>query len=511
MLDNLKALAVILTIATVVFAVAKPVCLRFMAEDDFLRRRNIWFALTIAGLVSPNFWLFAAIALPLIAWGAHKDPNPLALYVFVYCVVPSLSFEIPVMGINALFQMNFHRVLAFAILVPAAWRLIHSKDNKTALRFTAMDLCVLAYAGLTLALLMPYESGTNSVRRGFLHFMDFMVLYFVATRAFSSRKAIVEIMATFCLLCAILAPMAFFEAQRHWLLYVNLGIAWGDIIGGAYVIRDGFLRAQVTAGQSIPLGYLLAIGFGLWMYLSSILQSRQWAVAVGILMWVGMIAAHARAPWLAAVAIYFVYVALGPNGATRFAKASIVFAIAAGLILVSPIGERVIDNLPFVGKVDASNVEYRQELAKQSWEMVKENPLFGNPSVMKNLESLRQGEGIIDLVNTYAQIAMFYGVPALFFYIGPYVIGIWKVFRMSRRLVRLDPDLSSLGAVLVACMLGFLLAMAMGGFGTSPYNFSVIVIGLAVGYSRLDLRKEMVPGQRSQEPGLQSRWAPKRS
>ena len=130
MLNNLKALVVVFTIAAIVFAVARPVCLRFMAENDFVRRRNIWFALTITAFVSPNFWLFAAVALPLLAWGASKDPNPVAFYMLVYCIIPPIiSFEIPVVGINALFRMNYLRVLAFAILIPVAWRLIQSKEQ----------------------------------------------------------------------------------------------------------------------------------------------------------------------------------------------------------------------------------------------------------------------------------------------------------------------------------------------------------------------------------------------
>ena len=277
-----------------------------------------------------------------------------------------------------------------------------------------------------------------------------------------------------------------------------------------YATRDGSLRAQVTAGQSIPLGFLLAFGFGLWLYLSSHVKSRRLTVAFGILMWAGMIAAHARAPWVAAIAVFFTYLILGPDGTARFVKASLVATLFAGLVLVSPIGERVIDNLPFVGTVGAENVEYRKELAAQSWEMIKRNPVFGNPIVLKDLESLRQGEGIIDLLNAYTTIAMFYGVPALFLYLGPYLIGIGKAYRSSRRSARLDPDLSLLGAILVACMLGFLLAMGMGGFGPVVMNFSMVVIGLSVGYARLGQQKETPRAEPSHQPRTEPQWNMKR-
>ena len=63
MLLNLKALVVILGIAMMVFIIAKPICLRFMAENDFVRRRNTWVALTIVAFLSPSFWLFVIVVL----------------------------------------------------------------------------------------------------------------------------------------------------------------------------------------------------------------------------------------------------------------------------------------------------------------------------------------------------------------------------------------------------------------------------------------------------------------
>ena len=89
-------------------------------------------------------------------------------------------------------------------------------------------------------------------------------------------------------------------------------------------------------------------------------------------------------------------------------------------------------------------------------------------------------------------------------------LGLWAAFRLSRRSARLDPDLSLLGAVLVACILGFLLAMAMGGFGPAPGNFAIIVIGLAVTFARLGLEKETASVKLRHQLGAQSRWPMKK-
>jgi len=511
MFPNLKAMIVVLPIALAVFVIAKPVCLRFMAEDDFARRRNVWFALTVTAFTSPSFWLFVLVAAPLLAWSARKDANPAALYVLVMHVIsPNISFPIPVGGIENLFDLKLYRILSFAMLIPAAWRLMKSIDQSGFGRLTLTDVLILAWGVLQLVSFMPYESTTNTVRRGFLFSVDVLVLYFVVSRACTSRRAIVEVMASFCLAGAIFAPIAVFESLKGWLLYYDIGVAWGSPPPVPYLLRGGALRAEVSTGHSIVLGYLTAIAFGFWLYLRTRMQPPRLTIAVAIWMWGGLLAAYSRAPWIVAVATFFAYIALGPNGVARFFKASLISALIAGLVLVSPIGERVIDNLPFVGTVDAENVKYRQRLAEVSWELIQKNPLFGDPFFLLNLESLRQGEGIIDLMNAYAAVGMAYGLVGLLLLLGPFFVGMWNAYWLVRRSAGPDPDFSLLGVNLIACMLGTLVMMATGGLGGGVAQMYWVLAGLAAGYSQLARPEDTDRGPQSHEPGPQSRWTPKR-
>ena len=102
----MKALIVVLVIGAVVFWVTKPIALQFTEERDFSRRRNVWYALTLAAYLSPNFWAFALVAVPLLAWAGRKDPNPVALYLLLMHVIPSTPVDIPIAGINALFPLD---------------------------------------------------------------------------------------------------------------------------------------------------------------------------------------------------------------------------------------------------------------------------------------------------------------------------------------------------------------------------------------------------------------------
>ena len=98
---DIKALIVVLAIAIAVFAIAKPICVRYMDTTAYNRRRNIWFALTVVGFASPSIWVYAAIAMPVMFVAAQRDENPLALYAILLFVVPNAGVTIPVIGIGA--------------------------------------------------------------------------------------------------------------------------------------------------------------------------------------------------------------------------------------------------------------------------------------------------------------------------------------------------------------------------------------------------------------------------
>src|ERR1700733_8970645 len=142
---SIKALIVILAIATVAFRLGKPLALVFSNESDFSRRRNVWFVLTVAAFLSPNFWLFALVAVPVLAWAGRKDTNPLALYVILLHVIPPIPIDIPVVGIKELFALDNYRLLSFCVLIPALFRL-RRLENSTRIRgLPAMDLSILAF------------------------------------------------------------------------------------------------------------------------------------------------------------------------------------------------------------------------------------------------------------------------------------------------------------------------------------------------------------------------------
>ena len=484
LIQQLKALVVVLGIAIVVFYLARSIATKFSSADDFVRRRNIWLSLTVLAFVSPSFWVFALVSAPLLAWGARRDSNVLAFYLMMMQVIPqNITVEIPTVGIQQLFAMSGYRVLAIVVLLPVAWRLLSSGAKAAVPGRAWMDACIIGFGLLQIVWLLPYESTTHAMRRIFLFVLDVWLLYFVASRVFTDGERVREAMAAFVLVCAIWAPIAVFESLKGWLLYYDLGGIWGAHKPFPYLYRAGSLRAEVTAGHALPLGYLLAIGFGFWLYLASRIGLPRFTWLVSVVLWGGLIATYSRAPWLVGVLVFFAYLGFGPNGAVRFVKAAAAMALVTAAALVSPAGQQIVDRLPFVGTIDAETVVYRQQLAERSWEVIWENPLFGSPFVLLRLEDLRQGQGIIDLVNTYAQVTLYYGVVGLGVFLGAFLIGMGIVLRHMWAMRAKNPDLAQLGASLVACMIGTLFMMATGSFGGGLSQMYWILAGLAACYS----------------------------
>ena len=482
---NLKAMTVVLAVALTVFVIAKPLCLRFMSESDFVRRRNVWIALTVMAFLSPSFWLFVLAAFPLLAWSAGKDSTPVALYaMMMYIIPPGIAVDIPMVGVNNLFDLDNYRILALAILLPSVWRIARAgaDSGSTSKALLVMDAMLVAYAVLRFGLMLPYDSFTNGMRRGFLFFLDVLLVYYVTSRTCSNRRALADVMAAFCLVGAILAPLAVFEAVKAWELYREIGARWEVPAPLPYLFREELMRAQVSTGHALTLGYWMAIAFGFWLYLGSQTRSLKLTVAVSILLWMGLVATYSRAPWITAVILLFGYLFLGPNGTARFFKGAMLAAVLAAIVLISPMGDRVIASLPFIGTVDAETVSYRQQVAERSWAMIRQNPLFGSPFVIFQLEDLRQGQGIIDIMNQYAVVALYYGLVGLLLFSGTFLVGIWATWRLVRQNRKTNPDYALLGACLVACIVATMFFMTTSHMANGQLLY--LLVGLLAAFVR---------------------------
>jgi hypothetical protein len=487
-----KALVAVMVVTVLMFLMARPLLRRFMADADFTVRRNVWLGLTLAAFLIPNYWAYVLVACVILAYGVKRDTNPAALYVFLLLAMVPIGLYLPTLGVvNQILLLDHLRLLSLVVLIPVALRLRRSPDAPAAygqLPGTAdrsrlpADVLILLYAALQVLVLWPHESLTATMRRVVLIGLDVWLPYYVLSRSCRTRESIVEVMAAFTLLMFVLTPLAVLESVRHWLLYAGLQEQWGTAQVINYLSRGNYVRAQLTAGHSIVLGYAMMIGFGFWLFLQSRIASLGWRGLAMLTLLVGMAMPSARGPWLGALLLVLVFLALGPNRGSRTFKFFGALVLLSVIALATPYGDRIIERLPFIGSLDAGAVSYRQNLAATSWLLIQQNPWLGTPGYLAYLEDLRQGQGIIDLVNAYAGIALGYGLVTLAAFVGFFALIVTGCARGARSLVRIDPDLTLLGASLAACLVGTLFVIATVNLYLSVAYLTWSLAGLGVAY-----------------------------
>ena len=473
---NLKALIVVLSIAWVFFAFARSFCAKLISPKDYTRRRNVWFILTASGFLLPNFWLYILLATCVVYWASKEDSNPAALYMLVLYALPPVEFAIP-----QFIGMNHARLLSIVILVPVAIKALNDRYYSASNKLTLLDTLVIAFGLLQLVLFIPYEAFTNTIRRFCVYFLETFIIFFALARSGKSRAEMVEIITSFLLSCCVMSLLAGFESVRSWLLYQYISEAWGQENPMAYLLRDGKLRSQVSAGHSLALGYILAFGFGLSLYIRNRLENTRARILLPLIIWIGLAAAYSRAPWLTAIMIFISSFAIQPHGLKKAIKVVIIGVAIFGLVILTPVGDGIIAALPFVGTIDQENVTYRQQLAEVSWRLIQQNPWLGDPFFLDKMEELRQGQGIIDLMNGYASVALFSGSIGLALYLGVFILGMWRTLQMARAFSRMNDEFSHLGYCLVACMLGTLFFIGTAGTGSIYY----VLAGMMASYVRI--------------------------
>lgn len=506
--DHLRALVVILVLALAAFMIARvPLCQNVVRAEDFKRRRNLWFAVTLIAFLSHNFWLMCVLCGAVVGLGAQRDSNPLALYFALLFAVPPFGAQIPGAGpINYLFDLNFIRLLNICILVPVAIRLAISGPRQTSGSRSA-DVLVAGHLALIFTLTALVSNFTGTARQGFMLLLDIALPYYVASRLPMTREVFRELAAAFLLSTVILAGIAVFEFVWRWLLFSSLdealGIRWSF---GSYLLRGegGALRTMASTGHSIVLGYVVLIGGAFLFFLEKTLAPRSMVVAAGVVLIGGLVATVARGPWVGAVAMLAIVIGIGPGAARRLGMLFGVLLASAVVLAVSPWGSVVVDHLPFVGTVEEGSVTYRQQLFNVSMILVWQNPIFGSYDYIYNpiMEQMRQGEGIIDMVNTYLGVALASGFVGLALFVGPFVAGAFAVHRVRRSIAATDAEADALGRALLAALAGIAVTIAT----VSPINAVPTVYwtiaGLCVAFSRVFAVGRSSPVSRSSRAAM---------
>jgi len=490
---SFEELCITLFLASAIFALAKPFALTFCDPKDFDRRRNAWFFLTISGFLFP-FWLFVVIAVPVLLFNARREQNPCACYLLLLHVAPPVSVTIPMIGLSRLFDVDIYLMLSFFLLVPIGLRLRKDQLDARPKNSSLLDVILLAYGALQAFRFVLPEIAPgivtdltipDAIRRAFVFFFSIYVPYYVIARSIRNRRQMAEAMAMFCLACALLSAIGIFESLDHWLLYGEFADRWG--VGAAfteYVSRGSSLRASASTGNPLALGYLLVIAIGFWNYLNTTCKSRLTILGVNAIYCLGLFFTFSRGPWLGLGGFSFIRSALGPQRIKKTLQAVLFTVCGTVALIISPIGDKVVAMLPVLGgTVDADSVGYRERLFDRAWRIIGDSPFLGNPEALLQMQDLRNGQGIVDLVNTYVDILLGTGFIGLTFLGLFFLIATLRCFVTSQRVISSDQDLGMMGILIVSCCLITAVLLWNVSFMLGYERMFFVLIAMAMAYS----------------------------
>jgi O-antigen ligase len=482
--EHLRALVVILALAGAAIFAFEKAHLSPANANDFKRLRNLWIASTLAAFLSHDFWLYAVVeTLLILLWSKHSE-NRAAVFLLLLFVIPVGSIQVPGLGlVNYIFDMNHPRLLSMLLLVPCV--LLTFRTAVAGSRIP--DGLFLSYILLTVMLQFRQTTFTDTLRFSFHTILDSVLPYYAFSRSLKDMAAFRQALLCFLFAGFIVSLVAMFEVVKHWLLYRAVQDALGISFTGSYLGRADLLRANGPAGHPIALGYVMMVATGFYLYLRNSVESALWRhVGLAILAG-GLMASLSRGPWLGAMVLLSVFAATGDRPLRNLAVLGIAATTGIAALVIVPGGEKILNLLPFIGTTEAANIEYRSRLFSNALAVIQRNLWFGSVDYLQTpeMQEMIQGQGIIDIVNSYVRIALAAGLVGLALFAAFFASAVLGVRRAMKSVVARNSDEYLLGRSLLATAMAVLFTIATV---SSIVNIPIIywsLAGMLVGYARM--------------------------
>jgi O-antigen ligase len=482
--EYIRALIAILFIASVIF-----ILFRYTHEThgvnvtEFQKFCRVWFVLVLAGFLSQNYWVFAAIVVVTCHVAKAHDLDSIPLFLFLCLALPQFSVEIPgALGIRYFVNIDYLRILTLMFLLPVCFR-EYAKAKKNKLKTNGADILIAIYFVYTTALSLRHTDVIGFGREVFNFSVDVIIPYYAISRSLKTLADIQKALLYFVMGGTVIAALAAFEYLRSWLLYSSHPQALGQYFSVFYLGRAGSIRAQATSGQAIVLGY--TVGIVLLCYCSFFRigsNKKQQAIVLFILAF-GTIASLSKGPWVGLAFGLLVLLFTSENLFRNLLKSLTILIPIIVAMVTTDVGNSVMGYLPFVGTVDEGSATFRQLLFDESIKIILDYPIFGSTDYLPRLEILRNGsDGIIDVTNTYISIALNFGLLGLLIFILFFTV---IIVRIGHRMGNSNADYHQIGRILISIIIfiAFTITIVSSIFHV-PFLYWVFA-AVAVAYTRI--------------------------
>ncbi|HAQ50669.1 MAG TPA: hypothetical protein DCR13_03875 [Gammaproteobacteria bacterium] len=484
-----KAYLVITIIYTASFGLLSQHRPAFIDRTELLRWFLLWLSLITLLVITPTLSLFyLAFLFIIVMFGPKSAEKRVLYYLFLLIAIPQFSLMITsVAGISLMLPITYSRLAIIALLLPLFTRTTIYPTSRL-----NTDYFLLFFVFIVMILSFRQTTFSNALRENSLLLLDIIVPYYIISRHIDTVDKINR--AFYVLFIAImpLSVIGLFEPYKHWLLYNDIYHALAE---GRYILYDmraGSIRAAASTSGGPVLGFIITIVLGLLFYLQRFITQKRYLYLAFSTLLLCLFMTKTRGAWLGFVVLLGTYFITSPNKRQQLGLFLVSAILLSPLLLYTAVGQKLIQLLPFFGDIRIDTIDYRSRLLEQSWLVIQTYPFFGNPHFIQSpaLEVMRQGEGIIDIVNSYLQITLEYGFVTLSLFIAILLSITWRCYRLIKPLTRINADqLAHLSRVFFAIMLSIIVMI----FTISMVNFIPVIfwviIALATAFIRISQRE----------------------
>lgn len=447
------------------------------ARGDMLRSRLFRALACAVGLpilawsLSNTFLLFAILLLwvPLIAC---RMGWVVPIYLYSLLLLPGLDESVE-LGSIKLFEFGVHDALGLGAAVSLMLNRAKSRHR------LATDIPAVAVLLMFSAALSRDTTVTNFVRVTINVMLDLGLPYYILSRGVRTMDELRETMFWLGLGGMTLSALLLYEVWKGWPMYNTLYDIYRLDTPMLVKMRGGALRAggpfvEPTSVAMVLATCILALWQSRAMFRSTMLHGL-----LCVFTFAGLTAPQSRGAWIGLfIAIGIALVFQGRIG--RLLQAGAIVGVAGAILFgMATVSPDMSESLGMSGSSSETSI-YRRQLFDRGLQEFRQSPLIGYsmPNVTARLSDLRQGEGIVDFVNTYIWILLISGLIGTAIFLWPFGYFSFRLLQYRPMLMQ-TPEQAAVGAFAIAALLMPMEMLFFTSFGGRPAFFVFAMFGFA--------------------------------
>lgn len=401
----------------------------------------IGLGLPLAAWLLPNIWLLYGVMFATVPLLARTPRQVAPAYLFALLLLPALDTTV-VIGSVKLFEIGVHDSLALGAIFA-----LFTRPGRARISF-ALDVPLLAVLLLLVTATARDTSVTNFIRVLVNNVLDCALPYYIVSRSIRTIDDLKLCMAYLAAAATVLAVILLYEVRSSWPMYNELHDHYQILMQLMVKSRGGAMRAGGPFLESTSIAMVLtSCILATWLSRKAFRSTFHYSAVLAVLL-AGLTAPQSRGAWIGLFIGTLVadFYRRRPGAAVR--RVAVIGIVGAALFAIAPFSPYLSDTLG-MAEGSASTVDYRQRLFDRGMEEFWNSPIIGYspPETLSRLGDLRQGEGIIDFVNTYIYFALMSGIVGLAIFIGAFVFYLARVWKCRRFLRFDDPDMNATALV----------------------------------------------------------------